>query len=173
MAACPGRASSELALTLPCALTSWAHRCIDALGILATVHSIYWSWIKQQVVCWTEREKAQGGKQEHQRICLQALLRPRKTLFQLSELVDVVKNGAFFPTSLFPSLCNMWFCLRTESKTERMNRVPLHKSAIPLSQIKALTCSLPAYLSTSATWWTGNIWPWDFSQRPRKYLPQS
>lgn len=37
-----------------------------------------------------------GGKGERQRRCLRALLGPRKTLLQLSELVDVAENGTFF-----------------------------------------------------------------------------
>lgn len=37
-----------------------------------------------------------GGKGERQRRCLRALLGPRKTLLQLSELVDVAGNGTFF-----------------------------------------------------------------------------
>lgn len=36
------------------------------------------------------------GKGERQRRCLRALLGPRKTLLQLSELVDVAGNGTFF-----------------------------------------------------------------------------
>lgn len=37
-----------------------------------------------------------GGKGERQRRCLKALFGPRKTLLQLSELVDVAGNGTFF-----------------------------------------------------------------------------
>ena len=37
-----------------------------------------------------------GGKGERQRRCLRALFGPRKTLLQLSELVDVAGNGTFF-----------------------------------------------------------------------------
>ena len=36
------------------------------------------------------------GKGERQRRCLKALFGPRKTLLQLSELVDVAGNGTFF-----------------------------------------------------------------------------
>lgn len=36
------------------------------------------------------------GKGERQRRCLRALLGPRKTLLQLSELVDVAGNGPLF-----------------------------------------------------------------------------
>lgn len=43
-----------------------------------------------------------GGKGERQRRCLRALLGPRKTLLQLSELVDVAGNGTFF---LSPGFC--------------------------------------------------------------------
>lgn len=39
------------------------------------------------------RKKKKG---ERQRRCLRALLGPRKTLLQLSELVDVAENGTFF-----------------------------------------------------------------------------
>lgn len=43
-----------------------------------------------------------GGKGERQRRCLRALLGPRKTLLQLSELVDVAGNGTFFSS---PGFC--------------------------------------------------------------------
>lgn len=39
-----------------------------------------------------------GGEGARQRSCLRALLGPRKTLLQLSELVDVADNGTFFST---------------------------------------------------------------------------
>ena len=65
------------------------------------------------------------GKGERQRRCLRALFGPRKTLLQLSELVDVAGNGTFF----FFFSWILWFCLRKESKIERKNKVLLYKSA--------------------------------------------
>ena len=37
-----------------------------------------------------------GGEGERQRRCLRAWFGPRKTLLQLTELVDVAGNGTFF-----------------------------------------------------------------------------
>lgn len=82
------------------------------------------------------------GKGERQRRCLRALLGPRKTLLQLSELVDVAGNGTFFFSWI------LWFCLRKESKIERKNKVLLYKSAAAPCQIKGVTFLLLDYLST-------------------------
>lgn len=84
------------------------------------------------------------GKGERQRRCLRALLGPRKTLLQLSELVDVAGNGPLF----FFSSWILWFCLRKESKIERKNKVLLYKSAAAPCQIKGVTFLLLDYLST-------------------------
>lgn len=86
------------------------------------------------------RRKKKG---ERQRRCLRALLGPRKTLLQLSELVDVAENGTFF---FFCWI--LWFCLRKESKIERKNKVLLYKSAAAPCQIKGVTFLLLDYLST-------------------------
>ena len=45
---------------------------------------------------WWGRGVVRRGKGERQRRCLRALFGPRKTLLQLSELVDVAGNGTFF-----------------------------------------------------------------------------
>lgn len=92
---------------------------------------------------WWGRGVVRRGKGERQRRCLRASFGPRKTLLQLSELVDVAGNGTFFFFSWI-----LWFCLRKESKIERKNKVLLYKSAAAPCQIKAVTFLLLDYLST-------------------------
>lgn len=100
-----------------------------------------------------KRGREKGKKGERQRRCLRALLGPRKTLLQLSELVDAAENCTFFFYWI------LWFCLRKESKIERKNKVLLYKSAAAPCQIKGVTFLLLDSLSTSGAWQTANSWP--------------